>query len=75
MLSIRKIWWIPVIICIILGIVGILPIDTDGDGTLLPYKPIIPLAPISSILIWLLGVLFYFIGRWYTSRPMRMPPR
>ena len=73
MLKVKRVWWIPIAIFIILGIVALIPSNTAKDGTFLPYQPIIPLAPISSILIWLAGGLFYLLGRWATGRPLRSP--
>jgi len=73
MLSVKRVWWIPVVICIVLGILSLIPVNTAKDGTFLPYQAIIPLAPISSILIWLAGGLFYLLGRWVTGRPLRSP--
>jgi hypothetical protein len=75
MLKVKLVWWIPIGICIIVGIVALIPLDTSegASGTFLPYEPLIPLAPISSILIWLLGGLFYLLGRWATERPLRSP--
>jgi hypothetical protein len=51
-------------------------IPIGDEGTLLPYQSLIPLAPISSLLIWFVGGgLFYLLGRWATSRPIHSPPR
>jgi len=73
MLKVKLVWWIPIAICIVLGIVALIPLDTTKDGAILPYQSIIPLAPISSILIWLAGGLVYLLGRWATGRPLRSP--
>jgi hypothetical protein len=44
------------------------------DGTFLPYQSLIPLAPISSLLIWFVGGgLLYLLGRWATGKPIRSP--
>lgn len=74
MLSIRPLWWIPIAACVILGFLSFIPVDTSVDGTFLPYQSLIPMAPISSILIWIIGGgLFYMLGRWATTRPIRSP--
>lgn len=73
MLKVKRVWWILILACIILGILSLIPSDTAKDGTFLPYQSVIPLAPISSILIWLAGGLFYLLGRWATGRPIRSP--
>jgi hypothetical protein len=76
MLSVRPVWWIPIIVCIVVGIVSLIPLNTAEDSTFLPYQPIIPLAPISTLLIWIVGGgLFYMLGRWATARPIRSPYR
>jgi hypothetical protein len=75
-LNVRPVLWIPVVVCFVLGIVSLIPLDTAESGTFLPYKSIIPLAPLSSILIWVVGGgFFYFLGRWATDRPIRSPYR
>jgi hypothetical protein len=73
MLKVKRVWWIPILACIILFILSWIPLDTAEDGTFLPYQSVIPLAPISSILILLAGGLFYLLGRWATGRPIRSP--
>ena len=75
MLNIRRGWWIPIGICIIVGIISLIPLNTGVDGTYLPYQSIIPLAPVSTILIWILAGLLYFLGRWSTGRPIKSPYR
>jgi hypothetical protein len=58
----------------IAGGLSLIPLDTSEDGSFLPYRPLIPLAPISSLLICFVGGgLFYLLGRWATTRPIRMP--
>ena len=74
MFNVRPIWWIPIAACIVAGFLSFIPIG--DEGTLLPYQSLIPLAPISSLLIWFVGGgLFYLLGRWATSRPIHSPPR
>ncbi len=67
---IKPLWWIPIVTCLIAGIVFLLPGGGTGP-TLLPYDSLVPLAPISSIIIWLIGYLVYLLGRWSTGRPLR----
>jgi hypothetical protein len=67
---IKPLWWVPIIMCVIAGIVFLLPAGNTGP-TLLPYDSVVPLAPISTILIWIVGYLVYLLARWATSRPMR----
>lgn len=73
MLRVKLVWWIPIAICIIVGIVALIPRDTSVSGTFLPYQSVIPWAPISSILIWLIGWLFYRVGRWAIQRSLGSP--
>lgn len=73
-MSVKRVWWIPVVFCIILGMLSFIPIDTSESGTFLPYRSLIPLAPVSSLLIWFGGGgFFYWLGRWATERPIRIP--
>jgi hypothetical protein len=74
MWNVRSVWWIPILLCIIAGVLSFIPLDTSEDGSFLPYKPLIPLAPISSLLIWFVGGgFFYLLGRRATTRPIRTP--
>ncbi len=74
MLGVKPIWWIPIIACIVLGIISFIPVDTSESGAFLPYKSLIPGAPISSLLIWFVGGgFFYLLGRWATARPIHAP--
>jgi hypothetical protein len=74
MLSVKPIWWLPIVLCIVLGFLSFIPVDTSEDGTFLPYQSLIPLAPISSLLIWFVGGgLSYLLGRWATGKPIRSP--
>ncbi|MBE0481265.1 MAG: hypothetical protein IBX68_09830 [Dehalococcoidia bacterium] len=75
MLRVKPVWWIPIGICIIVGVIGMIPVGA-GESTFLPYRPVIPLAPISSLLIWIIGGGFFvFLGRRSTDRPIRTPLR
>lgn len=71
MARVKLVWWVPVAACIIAGIVALMPANTAVPGTFLPYQSLVPWAPISSIGIWLIGFLFYLLGREVTARPMR----
>ncbi|HEY48962.1 MAG TPA: hypothetical protein G4O13_02835 [Dehalococcoidia bacterium] len=70
---VKRLWFILILLCFIVGVISLIPSGAEGDGALLPYQSIIPLAPISSILIWLLGFSFYLLGRWATDKPIRRP--
>jgi len=73
MYSVKPIWWIPIVLCIVLGFLSFIPVGSE-DGTFLPYQSLIPLAPISSLLIWFVGGgFFYILGRWATGKPIRTP--
>ena len=71
MARVKLVWWIPIAVCIIVGIVALLPADITASGKFLPYQSIVPWAPLSSIGIWLIGFLVYILGREFTGRPMR----
>ena len=67
---IKPLWWIPILMCLVAGIVFLIPAD-DASGPTLIYETVVPLAPISSIIMWLIGVIVYMLGRWSTGRPLR----
>ena len=74
MWNVKRVWWIPIIACAVIGVLSFIPIDTSQDGAFLPYRSLIPLAPLSSLLILFVGGgLLYFLGRWVTKRPMSTP--
>lgn len=74
MLNVKPIWWIPIIVCVVVGFLSFIPVDTSQEGAFLPYKSLIPLAPLSSLLIWFVGGgFFYMLGRWATTRPIHIP--
>ncbi len=57
--------------CAVAAVLSLIPIDTSQDGTFLPYRSLIPLAPLSSVLILFVGGgLCYLMGRWFTGKPM-----
>ena len=66
----KPLWWIPITMCLVGGIVFLIPV-ADASGPTLMYDSLVPLAPISSILMWLIGLLIYLLGRWATNRPLR----
>jgi len=70
---IKPFWFILVMLCLIVGIISLIPSGADGDGMILPYQSVIPLAPVSTLLLWLLGLIFYVLGRRFTDRPIRKP--
>jgi len=67
---VRPLWWIPILLCFAAGIVFLIPAD-GATGPTLAYDALIPLAPLSSILIWIVGILIYGLARWSTRKPMR----
>lgn len=74
MWHVKPVWWIPILACAVLGVLSFIPIDTSRDGTFLPYRSLIPLAPLSSLLILFVGGgLLYLLGRWATNRPIHAP--
>ncbi|MEE8373484.1 MAG: hypothetical protein V3R87_07200 [Dehalococcoidia bacterium] len=66
----KPLWWIPVMMCFIAGFVFLIPVG-DASGPTLAYDAVVPLAPLSSILMWILGILIYALGRRTTGRPLR----
>ena len=66
----KPLWWVPIMMCVLAGIVFLIPV-TDASGPTLMYDSLVPLAPISSILMWLIGLLVYLLGRYATNRPLR----
>ncbi len=66
----KPLWWIPIMMCLVGGIVFLIPVG-DASGPTLMYDSLVPLAPISSIMMWLIGLLIYLLGRWATNRPLR----
>ena len=66
----KPLWWIPIMMCVIAGIVFLIPVE-DSSGPTLAYDAVVPLAPLSSILMWILGIFIYALGRRATGRPLR----
>jgi len=67
---VKPLWWIPILICIIAGIVYLIP-SSSSSGPVLAYQALIPLAPIPSIIMWILGFGIFMLARWSTERPLR----
>ena len=67
---IRPLWWVPILLCLAAGIIFLIP-GGNGAGPNPFYDSIVPLAPITSIIVWIVGLLVYMIARWSTDRPMR----
>jgi hypothetical protein len=68
---VRKLWLLPILACFVLGVIALMPSSSGGSGELLPYQALMPWAPLTSIGIWVCGLLFYLLGRQITERPMR----
>ena len=66
----KPLWWLPILMCLVAGIVFLIPVD-DAAGPNPVYDSLVPLAPISSILMWLVGMLIYMLGKYATNRPLR----
>jgi hypothetical protein len=66
----KPLWWVPILMCFVAGIVFLIPVNNAAGPTLM-YDSLVPLAPISSILMWIIGVLIYMLGRYATNRPLR----
>lgn len=71
MTRVKTVWWIPIMACIFAGIATLIPVDTAESGKFLPYEPLVPFAPISSAALWIMGLLFFYLGRQVTERPLR----
>jgi hypothetical protein len=71
MARIKLVWLIPVAVCILVGFLALIPANTAEAGRFLPYQSLVPWAPVSSLLSWLVGLLFYLLGRDATNKPMR----
>jgi len=52
----KQVWSVFIVLCIVVGFLSLIPLNIDEDGTFLPYQSLIPLAPISSILILLVAI-------------------
>lgn len=69
---IRPVWWIPVGIFFVAGVVLSFPHSSGHSGILLKsYKALGPLFPIPLIISWFLAFVFYRLGRWATTKPIK----
>lgn len=67
MAKVRPIWWLPIALFLVAGIVSALPGEREG----LFYSARTPQAPLGLAALWFLALLTYRIGRWYNSRGLR----
>ena len=67
---IKPLWWIPILLCIVSGIIYLIP-SSDAGGPVLAWRAIVPLAPIPSIVMWIIGIFVYQLAKWATGRPLR----
>lgn len=66
---IKPLWWIPILMCLIAGIVFLIPVEEASGPSL--YDSLVPLAPLGSLIMWFIGLLIYMLARWSTGRPLR----
>jgi len=65
-------WWIPVVIFFLAGVASAFPHSAGYTGLLLrSYKTLGPLFPIPLLGFWFLAFIFYRLGRWATTRPIK----
>jgi predicted membrane channel-forming protein YqfA (hemolysin III family) len=63
---IKKTWQIGVIVSISLGVLAIIP-------ALISRQAFWPWVPFTSVILWIIGVVIYGVGRRLTGRPLREP--
>ncbi len=67
---IKPLWWIPISLCFISGIIYLIP-ASDAGGPKLAWEAIVPLAPIPSIVMWAIGIVLLQLAKWSTGKPLR----
>ncbi|MEM3863736.1 MAG: hypothetical protein QW699_04520 [Metallosphaera sp.] len=55
-------YWVGIIVFIILGVSTLVPAPTDKTS-LLGYKTLCPLAPVSTAVCWAIAGAIYWLGR------------
>ena len=68
--KIKPIWRVSVVLFILLGIVALIPVSYF-KSPFFDYHTLFPLAPITTVLMWVLAYLVYHIGRWDTQRQIK----
>ena len=63
---IRRGWLITVILCIFLGILGLLPL-------IISLRDFWPWVPFASVALWIIAAILYLVGRSVTGKPLGEP--
>jgi hypothetical protein len=63
---IRRGWLIGVIVCIVLGVLGLIPL-------LINLRDFWPWVPFASVALWIISGIVYLVGRSVTGKPLGEP--
>jgi O-antigen/teichoic acid export membrane protein len=64
---IKRGWLIGVIVCIILGVLGLIPLF------IISFQDLWPWVPFASVVLWIISGIIYAVGRNVTGKPLGEP--
>jgi len=64
---IKRGWLIGVIVCIILGVLGLIPL------LIISFQDLWPWVPFASVALWIISGIIYLVGRSVTGKPLGEP--
>ena len=70
--KIKPVWLVPVTVLFFLGLVALLPLG-NFKSPFFNYRSLLPLAPIPSLVLWLVAYIVYRVGCWLTQKPIKKP--
>ncbi|MFP3975766.1 MAG: hypothetical protein ACLFVK_06050 [Dehalococcoidia bacterium] len=73
MRKVKPIWYVPTILLFLLGIAALVPVSYFPSPFFDGYHTLLPLAPVLTMILWILGCVVYLIGRRTTQGPIKRP--
>jgi len=70
--KIKPIWRVPVVLLVLLGILALMPVSYF-ESPFFNYHSLLPLAPVTTVIMWVMASVIYYIGRWITEREIKRP--
>jgi len=70
--KVKPIWYVPTILLFLLGVAALVPVSYF-PSPFLDYQALLPWAPVLTVVLWVLGIIIYLIGRQSTQKPIKRP--
>lgn len=73
MRKVKPIWYVPIALLFLLGIAALVPVNNFSSPFFEGYDALLPWAPVLTVILWILALIVYLLGRRSTQRPIKRP--